>query len=125
MDLIERKEFLKENKLEAQVAPPTLISRYRDIIKKTVVWIRYTIFILIICVMIYSVIAAHLHPNAGAQKDHEQKVENVLQGLYKLIQMTNHFPILGPLGINADPLDDLNRNIESLLQTARNFTSDT
>lgn len=109
--------------VESQKSAPTPHKNYKEKMKQALFWVHYAIFIIIISVSIYSVIAASLHPHDESQKMHDEKVTSVIQGLYKLIHMVNHLPNIGPIGINADPLDDIDRGIERLLEEGANSTT--
>lgn len=85
-------------------------------------YIRYVLIGVFVGLMLYSIITAHLHPGDDAQKTRNEKVADVLQKLYKLIQVTQNLPNIGFANVNADPLDDLSANILQILDLGGNFT---
>lgn len=86
-------------------------------------YVRYILVAVFIGLMLYSLITGHLHPADEEQKKRNEKVADVLQKLYKLIQMTQNLPNIGFANVNAaDPLDDLNANILRILDLGGNFT---
>lgn len=121
-----RKSVSAPSKLDCEEPAPTPAPRahinYKENMKKALFWVHYGIFLIIILVSIYSIIAGSLTSHEDAKKEHDLKVTNVIQGLYKLIHMVNHLPNIGPIGVNGDPLDDLNRNIAELLDKGVNVT---
>lgn len=85
-------------------------------------WVKYALFALIILVTLYSFVIGIINPNDANKKEHDQKVDSILQSLYKLIAAANNLPNIASVQTNLDPLDDLNSNILDLLKFTGNYT---